>query len=290
MEKTILCWPLPLKNLPPYVEIIKTYFGLSHPNLDLEMKLVGKDPERTFDLNENVLYDDVQAQIEAYFPVISDENKVFVTNLLWLVANLYYGDSYIQYRGYLENDLYYEYNNWRCIEADLALLYALLHDHTIEEKITIQMGKDKVVIKDASCWFQDVMKNQVFPNCIPNIQSKEDAESLLRKKAGRPQTRTEVNAIVSGIARYFADEKLIEGRAPKNLLEFIRKILVMMALIEENDLFVNTVWIKSQITTLQKPGKDARFINEEWEKASSSKSLVNASWQKAIRWISPPKR
>jgi hypothetical protein len=290
MEKKILCWPLPLKNLPPYVAVIKTYFGLSHPSLEMEMKLVEFDPEHTFDLVEYVLYDDVQAQIETSFPGLSGGDKSFVTNLLWLVANLYYGDSYNQYRGFIENDWNYEYNTWRGIEADMAQLYAFLHDHTTEKEITIQIGKDKAVIDDASCWFQGVMRNQVFPNCIPSIQSKEDAESLLRKKAGRPQTRTEVNAIVSGIASYFADEKLIEGKAPKNLLEFIRKFLVMMALIEENDVFVNAGWIKSQISNLQKSGKDARFINEDWVDASSSEALVNAPWQKAMRWIFPPKR
>lgn len=288
MERQYYPCTILLKNCPLYVEIIKKYFGLSHPSLETEMSLVENDPERTFEIREYVLFEDIQAQIEDFFPSLNDKDKQLVANLLWLVANLYYGDSYDQYRGYIENEWNYNYNVWRCIEKDMARLYAFLQDHPKEEILTIQMGKDKVELDDAFNWFQDVMNYQVFLNCIPHIHTKEEAQALYRKKAGRHQTREEVNAIVGGIAGFFADEELIKGKAPLNLLKFIRKILVMMDLIDENDIFVTKDWIKSQISNIQKSGKDARFTNLDWEKASS-KHLLAQPWEKAMRWISPPK-
>ena len=277
-----------LKNCPLFVEIIKKYFGLSHPDLEMEMHLVPVDPERTYEMTEYVLPEDIRKLIGESFPNISDNDREFLTNLLWLVANLYYGQNYVEQREFIENEWNGEYNTWRCIEQDMIRLYAFLQNHPEEEKITIQMGEEKVILDDAYRWLQAVMKNQAFPNCIPHIQNKEEAQSCLRKKSGRPQTRKEVNAIVSGISRFFADEGLIEGKSPKNLLEFIRKFLVMMALIEEDDVFVTTDWIKAQITNLQKPGKDARFIGLDWQEGSSE-TMLSQPWEEAMRWIFPPK-
>ena len=288
MEKQYYVRDLVLKNCPPFVEIIKKYFGLSHPNLELEMFLVPDDPERTYELTEYVLPEDIRKLIGDYFPKIAEKDKEFLTNLLWLVANLYYGDSYGEQREFIENEWNGEYNTWRCIEQDIIRLYAFLQDHPEEERITIQMGKDKVVLDDAFNWFQDVMTNQTFPNCIPHIHNKEEAQSFLRKKSGRPQTRKEVNAIVNGIAKYLSDENVIDGKAPKNLLEFIRRFLVMMALIEEDDVFVTTDWIKAQITNLQKQGKDARFENLDWVEVPAD-NMMESPWEKAMRWVFPPK-
>lgn len=289
MENKYNVYPLPLKNFPPYVEAIKKYFGLSHPNLELEMLLVKNDPERVFEMIEFVEYKDIVELLEEKFPDMGDD-KTFIENLLWLVANLYYGDSYDQYNDYFDNEVEQDNHVWACIEKDMARLYALLQDHPRDEKITIQIGKDKVVLDDDFNWFQGVMNNQVFPNCIPNIQNLEDAKSLLQKKAGRPQTRTEVNAVVNGISRLFADEEIIEGKAPRILLDFIRDFLVMMALIKKDDVFVSTDWIKSQISNLQKPGKDARFNNVEVHSVSAEELKNVPIWNKALDWVFPPKR
>ena len=289
MEKQYYVYPLPLKNFPPYVDVIKKYFGLSHPSLELEMLLVKDDPEHVFEMVEFVEYKDVVELFEKAFPNVGND-KTFFENLLWLVANLYYGDSYDQYNDYFVNEVEQDDHVWACIEKDMARLYALLQDHPRDEKITIQIGKDKAVLDDDFNWFQGVMNNQVFPNCIPSIQNKEDAKSLLQKKAGRPQTRTEVNAVVNGISRLFADEEIIDGKAPRILLDFIRDYLVMMALIEEDDVYVTTDWIKSQISNLQKPGKDARFNNVEVHSVSAEELKNVPTWNKALNWVFPPKR
>ena len=281
-------FPVPLKTLPPYVEVIKKYFGLSDPNLEAEMLLLPKDPERVFKIAEFVTRDEIVELFDIFSPKVKD-GKFFYENLLWLVANLYYGDRYKKSICFFNNDINGDENVWYSIEKDMAKLFAFLQDHPQEEKITIQMGKDKVELDDAFKWFQSVMDNQVFPNCIPYIQNKEGAKSLLQKKAGRPQTRQEVNAVVNGISRFFADEKIIEGKAPKDLLDFIESFLVKMALIEENDEFVTTYWIKSQISNLQKPGKDARFFNLDVHEASAEKLKEVPWWFKATNWIFPVK-
>lgn len=288
MEKQYYVCSLPLKNFPPYVEIIKKYFGLSHPNLELEMLLVPDDPERKFEMTEYVPHEDIVELFEGHFPNVG-EDKTFFEDLLWLVANLYYGNSYEQYNEFFENEVGREDNIWHCVEKDMARLYAFLQDHPKEEEIVIQMGKDKVVLDDAFNWFQGVMNNQVFPNCIPHIQDKESVRSLLQKKAGRPQTRQEVNAVVNGISRLFADEEIIEGKAPRVLLEFIHMFLVKMALIDENDVYVTPEWIKAQISNLQKPGKDARFNNVEVRSVSIEELKEVPLGDKSMRWIFPIK-
>ena len=289
MEKQYYVCNLPLKNIPPYVDFIKKYFGLSHPNLELEMLLVKDDPERKFEMTELVTHEDIVELFEKYFSNVGSD-KTFFEDLLWLVANLYYGDSYDQYNNFFDYEVEPEANVWDCIMKDMARLFAFLQNHPEEEVITIQMGKDKVELNDAFKWFQGVMNNQVFRNCIPEIQHKEDAESLLRKKAGRPQTRKEVNAVVNGVSRLFAEEGIIEGKAPRNLLDFIRAFLVKMDLIKADDVFVTNEWIKAQITNLQKPGKDARFNNVEVHSVSAEELKNVPVWNKALNWVFPPKK
>lgn len=290
MEKKQLYYQdLILKNLRPYVDEVKKYFGLEHPVIELEMELVKDDPERTYEMIEFVTMDELKAILTPDFPAVAEHPGYL--GVLWLVANLYHKGMHSAYQDYIQNDLNQESNILRCIQKDIAKLYLFLQDHPQECKMTIAVGKDKLELDDDFGWFQSVMKHHVFPNAIPEIKTEEDAEAILRKKAGRPQTREEVNAIVNGIARMFAEDDIVKGKAPKELCEFILKFLTLMELVEPDDTFVTNAWIKSQISNLQKPGKDPRFDSFGEIKPCTAEDLKDASvFEKTLNWILPPSR
>lgn len=285
---TIYKYDIPLKDIQPYVAYLKEYFGLEHPLLDLEISLLDIDPERTFEVIEYVTRAQIDELFDKFIPGIEGQDNY--GSLLWLVANLYYKDSHSQYQDYIQNDLNQNNNTLSRIQKDIMRLYIFLQDHPKKCPITISVGNDKVELNDAFGWFQSVMTHHVFPNAIPDIKTKEDAESILRKKAGRPETRTEVNAIVNGIARLFANDGLVKGKAPKELCIFIQQFLEKMELIEKDDKTVTPEWIKAQISNLSKPGKDPRFDSfGEIESCSEEDPKMVDPVEKTLNWILPPK-
>lgn len=246
---------VPLKEIQPYIEPIKKYFGLNNTTLEDELSLLDGDPDRSFELDMYIRQTEIEDAFKESFPESSLTEQQ--TKFLWLVANLYFfknSDNYEYARRYNSGDL-----EWYPLEQDLLKLYSFIEEHKQAGKVTIKIGKDSLLLDNDSGWFQSVFKKQVFPHCLPHIQSKEQAYSLTRGKRGRPVTRTKENAIVCGLAEYLADEGFIHERAPGSLLSFARKFLVMMWLIEEDDKIVDEDWIKSQITDHKKKGKDARF-------------------------------
>lgn len=277
---TPVCFPL--KNLQPYVEMTKKYFGLYHPNLSLEMALLDVDPERECCVSEFVTMEKIKEILRPSFSSLIDD-KVFL-NLLWFIANLYYGKSVENYTQCFDEDIQDDLI-WNVIKEDIAKLYSFMADHKIEEPVTISIGKDKVVLDNYDRWFQGLTENQLFPNCIPEITDKAQAEEFYAKKPGRPKTRREVNMIVNGMAKLFSDEGWIEGRAPKSLCSFIKNYLVLMDLIEKDDVFVTEKWIKAQISNLQKPGKDARLDTIECEDVSIEELKVVPQSTRALNWL-----
>jgi hypothetical protein len=112
---------------------------------------------------------------------------------------------------------------------------------------------------------------------------------MLRKKAGRPTVRKEVNAIVNGVASSFAEFDIVKGKAPIQLLNFIHDYLVAMDLIKPDDPYVTTTWIKSQISNFQKPGKDPKFFTTEIRPCSLD-DLKNSDLHiRGLNWLLPPK-
>lgn len=264
----------------------KKYFGLYHPNLSLEMELLDDDPERECRVSEFVTMEDLKEILQPSFTSLI-EDKVFL-NLLWFVSNLYYGKSVENYTQCFDEDCQDDLE-WNAIKKDIAKLYSFMADHKTEEPVTISIGKDKVVLDNHDSWFQGLTENQLFLNCIPEITDKAQAEELLEKKPGRPKTRRVVNMIVNGMARLFADEGWIEGRAPKSLCTFIKRFLELMDLINKDDVFVTEEWIKAQISNLQKPGKDARLDTIECEDCSIEELKVVPQSTRALNWLFPKK-
>ena len=280
MEAQII--QLLLKTLKPEVALIKRYFGLNHPNLDLELLIVekGLDPERTFPMTEFIPAEEIGRAFDEFFADAQQQEAI--VRVLWLVGNLYYGDSVKAYEQYFceetEDDLF-----WSTIEQELLQLYIFRQKHKAAGPVTIKVGKESLEIPNTNGWVQAILDNHVFPNCLPKTHSAADAEQLIWKKdAGAPVKHPEVNAIVNGVATMLFDFQVIKERAPMILCRFIRKYLVMMELISEGDPTLDEEWIKSQIHNFKKKSKDPRFPTREIKEVSPE-DLKEAGYY-SVKW------
>lgn len=264
LDNSISPIPLLLKNIKPYAEGIKECFGLYHPTLNLYLDLLddeGNDDQEIF-VREYVTNEEIRQILVDSFPE-KDENPRIV-DFLWLLANLYYGNSIETYRE-KENETA-DNQQWEYIENKLLKLYCFMAEHKDAKEVTVTVGDDKLVLGNEFYWIHAILDNRVFPNCIPYVHSKEEAEALLpKKKAGRPESREKETNIVCGLQKFFKSQGYIEGEAPKNLTKFIRKFLVLMDIIKEDDLNITENWIKSQIKNIKQSGKDTRYWTNEAE-------------------------
>lgn len=272
-----------LKDIKPYVDVIKQYFGLNHPNLDLELLIVerGIDDERTFALTEFITKDEVETVFDELFKG-AEHGDSFVS-LLWLVGNLFYGNSINLYEQYLyenvEDDII-----WSTIEQELLSLYIFMQKHTLAETVTIKIDQETLNLPNTNTWVQAILNNHVFPNCLPKIHNSAEAEALLwrKKGAGAPPKHPEVNAIMNGIANLFLDNELIKERAPRNLCRFIKRYLTLMRLVDSDDSIIDEEWIKSQIHNFRKKSKDPRLATPEI-KDVSPEELKDAGYY-PVKW------
>ena len=247
---TIYIYDIPIKKLKPYADLLIEYIGL--PNPDLINALHNSDHTQTYELKELYPSKDIQALFDEFFPNVEGRDKH--TSLLWLIANLYYGKSYENFKRWQEenSDPY-----WDCIEQEVLSLYTFIHDNPSEERVVVKLGKQSQKIDNTLGWFQAVLEKYVFPNVLPSVQNEDDARNLIRKiPVGRRIERPAVNAIVGGLSQYFHDEGLVKGKAPKQLLALLKKLLEMIKLIDVDDTYVDEVWIKSQINYCEKKGKE----------------------------------
>lgn len=270
-----------LRDLIPYVDLVKKYFGLNHPNLELEILLLDRDPDRKFELIEYVTDEELKkAYDEAHFN--ESENWRDYLNVLALVTNLYYKDSYQQYEDFSTEEIGDDLR-WECIKKDIVKFYVFMQEHSSESPITIKIGNDKVELSDEFGWVQGLVNYHLFPKCLPDIKSKEEALAMLKKSPGRRAGSTIIPAIINGIATYFEDMGLIAGRAPKNLCSFIRKILIMMELVSAEDESFTEGNIKASINNYKKQKKDPKVFTPEvrtitFEELGSISSNPDVTW------------
>jgi hypothetical protein len=163
-----------------------------------------------------------------------------------------------------------------------------MQEHKNSEEVTIQFGKgqsNKVTLNNTFRWFQGLLDNHLFPNCIPDISSREQAKESLARKAGRPEANKVVNAMVNGLANLCKDEGVITASVPKLLLCFIYDILLVMELVRPDDNVVTLDWIKAQISNLKKAGKDARIFTPETRTCSPTETPIIPEYEKRLDWL-----
>ena len=274
------------KDLQPYVELMKKYFGVCHPDIEHEVSLSKWYPDHEYSFVFFVTAGEIQNVVEHYFPDLGDKSEE-VVGLLWLVCNLYYGDSIEKYERFFDFDADTNRLSLEVIQKEIANLFLFLHSHVHGKPITIKIGKDKCVLNDSDEWFQSVMDNQVFPHVIPLIQSTEDAKDLIEGKRGRPETRRYVNAILNGVAQFFFDSGFVDDIAPLNLCQFLKHFLVLMDLIDEKETeTVDEAWIKTQIHIQRKSKKNPR-LGRTGDCSIAKESLAKPDpWD----WIFPRKK
>ena len=285
-SKQIYSYPLKLAEMKPYVERIKEYFGLNHPNLDSELLLLEDDPEREFKLTAYVTYDEIKnAFIKASFNQVGDVEEY--VSLLWTVANLYYGDLFQRYEEY-EMEEEEDYLRWKCIEEDIVQLYRFMANHKTEEPVTVKIGSDSIELKDYFRWFQALMDYHLFPNCIPDVTSVEQADKFLKKDQGRKIENKVASAIINGVANLFKDEGLVTARAPKNLCQFLQRLLTLMDLKDSGGREYKEDVIKSTINNIQRQKGDPKIFTPEIREVSIEELKIIPFNEARERWLFNP--
>ena len=284
--RQIYAYSLKLAEMKPYVEIMKQYFGLNHPNLDMELLLLDDDPEREFELVAYVPYDEIRkALLDASFNMGDDIEEY--TSLLWTVANLYYGDLYQRYEEAAMEEAD-DYLRWNCIRDDIIRMYRFLSGHKSEEQVTVKMGQESVELDNPFKWFQALFNNHLFPQCIPDITALEQANKALAKAKGRKMESKVATAIVNGVATFFKEEGLVTSRAPKNLCSFIRKLLIMMKLKDAGDKSFNDAVVKNWINNIQNQKEDPKIYTPEIREVSLEELATIPMNEKSDRWLFNP--
>lgn len=272
-----------LLKLEPYIPLIKEYFGLFVPDLEPELFLAEDyDPERTYHIPDYVSFENIEELFVQYFGTgVEDEEHIIF--LLWLVANLYYGERYKQYQQQWYEEIGEDCLMWPYIRKDILKLYKLVHEKEgSNEPVKVTIAGESIELLNNYKWFFSLLKHHLFPHCIPEINSVDDAKEELTEKGGRPQSDPEIKAMVCGIAKYFYDKGLVSRKAPKYLVLFIQEFVNMMGLLSDplTKQVVNENWIKARIHQLDGPQLD----NLDFEPCNLED--LRASQQEiAFRWL-----
>ena len=261
-ERPYYVYDIKLANLKGYVDMYKQYFGLDHPNLDIDLSLLDRNPEKTFSIVDFVRNDDIMTAFSDGNFQCKEEDKQGYVDLLWVFANLYYKDSYQRYQDYYNEEVS-DQLIWEEIQDDMLKLYAFIQDHPKKEEVVIKMGGKSVKFDDVDGWFQALLNNHLFPHCLPEFKSKEQALKKMKKTAGRKKENIVATAVINGVARLFEDEGLITGRAPKNLCKFIKTYLILMDVLDGNKDVLSEANIKSSITNFRNQKEDPRLFTPE---------------------------
>ena len=291
--------------LEPYLPLLKKYFGLPFEQLELELMAAKHDPnpedKYRFEIWEYVSMDDIVKAWDLYL----DDSKVNeeMLTLLWLVANLYYEGNIAAHEDALIEEDFIQIENAQ-VREEIAQLYSFMQKrktmsttsgkYRISSKpIKFVSGKDKLEILDSCGWFEALLENYLFPNCLPDVENDEDAQKLWKKekKVGRKE-RKEVNSIIYGVATYLRDKGVVKKdvTAPTDLCKFIRGYLEAMGYLEDpNDaLSITPEWIKTQIHRFEET--KPQFDNVIRSSATIEEQKKVHPDDQAHFWLFQPKR
>ena len=257
MRKEPCIKPVNILALELYIPLLQKYFGLPFEQLELEFLAAKHDPEHEhpFEIWEYVSIENIGELLEPYFGDVEIDGDLLI--LLYLVANLYYEGNVAAHDSAMIEDNFTQIENAQ-IREEIAQLYSFMQKRKAllvngaSRQIKVVSGKDKLEIPDSCGWFEALLENYLFPNCLPDVNNDEDAQKLWKKekKVGRKERR-EVNSIIHGVATYLRDKEVVKKdvTAPTDLCKFIRDYLEAMGYLEDpNDaLSITSEWIKTQI-------------------------------------------
>ena len=310
MEKEISAWDIDVFALKPYVPLLKEYFGLPYAELELEIKAAEFRPspenKHTYRIYERVSMEDLAEMLNTHFENAEVDEETF--GLLWLAANLYYAGNVSSYEYQGMKDNFQQIENAQ-IREEIAQLYSFMQkrksqpisgdeNHIPTKQLRLVAGKEKLDIKDTCCWFEALLGNYLFPNCLPDVENDEDAQKLWKreKKAGRP-AREEIHAIINGVKNFLKDKGVVDKTvtAPTNLCKFLRDYLEAMGYLEDplDAAVITSDSIKSWIHNFEKKEDKPQFADSGLTSLSSFeelKELLKATPDdEAYSWLFHPK-
>lgn len=309
MRKEPCIKPVNIFALEPYIPLLQKYFGLPFEQLELELLAAKHDPEHEhpFEIWEYVSIENIGELLEPYFGDVEIEGDLLI--LLYLVANLYYEGNVAAHDSAMIEDNFQQIENAQ-IREEIAQLYSFMQkrksqpisgdeNHIPTKQLRLVAGKEKLDIKDTCCWFEALLENYLFPNCLPDVENDEDAQKLWKreKKAGRP-ARKEVHAIINGVNNFLKDKGVVDKTvtAPTNLCKFLRDYLEAMGYLENpvDASAINSVSIKTWIHKFEEKEDKPQFADSGLKSPSSFEELEEllkaTPDDEAYSWLFHPNR
>jgi len=307
-ENTVTVRSIDVRELKPYISLLQNYIGLPFPQLELECMAAEREtnPEakHEFRIIESVTYEKICKLLNKHFDHI--DAKSSIPSFLWLVANLYYYGN-IEEQEQLDIEFTLDQREELQIREEIAQLFTFIQQRKSIQLIgdgqyglegrPIEFGsedKSSLRIHNTSCWFEALLENYLFPNCLPDVASDEDAQRIWkkkRKKVGR-KSRTNTNAIIHGVDSLFHDAGLVRGVAPTNLCEFLFDYLDTMGYLNDptDRLSLAPSTIKTYIHNLRKETASPQFGNAVFKKASIEELSRTTPEEAAYFWLFYPKQ
>lgn len=306
-EHKVFIRDIDVRKLRPYIPLLQEYIGLPFPQLELACLAAEREtnPEAVheFRIIEFVPFTKIEEMLSKHFDPIEDNSCV--PSFLWLVANLYYcGNTEAQEAsdtesvlGQIERSL---------IRDEIAQLYTFIQQRKALRLVGDEQyglwgrpiafeSEDKTVLRihNTSGWFEALLENHLFPNCLPDVANDEDAQRLWKKenrKVGR-KPRTNTNAIIHGVESFLHDVEIVKGVAPTNLCEFLFDYLDAMGYLSDpTDRYsLAPSSIKAYIHNLRKETASPQLNNVVLENKSVEELSRITPEEAAYNWLFPPK-
>ena len=306
-----------VKNLIPYIPWLKQYFGLPFLDLNLFIDLgdrgTSPDDNREYEMREYISQDYIVQLLNTYFDL--PEKPSYISSFLWLAANHFYPDNMIAYNNAL-NTFVIDHN--KEIEAkrriqireEIAQIYSLIQKrksilcvndgvHHFDGKPIEIVSEDKTSLKihNTSCWFEALLENYLFPNCLPDVTSDEEAQLIWDKGKQHPgpKAQKDKNTIIHGVEMFLHDYGVVQdAEAPKQLCYFLYYYLIAMGLQkdpQDGKIEDKIIWgIKSNIRNLRNMKDKPRYFTADLREESIEGLSQILPEDVAHDWLFNPKR
>ena len=245
----------------PYGQIIAAYFGFPFLEIGITLNeaVRAKKEKREvagldIELYAAISREEIRERLIVFS--LSDPDLDALTEILFRTGNLFHKGVYAKYQEFVMSEWIGDEKVNAEIEEDVVRLYAFMRSHQDEAEIKLSVGKDAVVLKDPFRWFQYLINNKLAPQ-IAGIDRR--ANSLEKKRVGRPSSRQDLNVFISGLDQMFHSMQVVKELAPRSMCDFIRWFLVQMEYVKESDKTIDANWIKAQLNNIRKSGKDYRY-------------------------------
>ena len=157
---------------------------------------------------------------------------------------------------------------YNLVREDLLKLFIFIHGNNFKtQEISIKRDKKTLKLNNSYNWLFSRMATLYLKKYLADITNVEQAQAELTKykKRGRHHENRNVNVVLYGIYRMFSGEKKMESKASDALCNMIVNFLKLTGLISENDVYVNTAWVRSQIRYMSGQDNPPRFVERASE-------------------------